>query len=141
MPSDKYLSVDSLNPTKVNGTTALLDIVRRGSSVMGGRGSSSGGGGSGGGVGAGGSPGRSPGSTLDLDDQDNGGGSGGSGGAGGLASDDVSLYNAALVADVVEGGGCEEGAFGSPSSLIFYLVPTDVTGDTLKVNGGDRVQW
>jgi hypothetical protein len=101
VPSDKYLSVDSLNPTKLSKARApFVSSVPR--SPM-----------------KGASGGVSFGVRAGEEGKD------------GESASNATLYNAALVSDVDESAG--EGAFGSASSLIFTLVPTDVTGDTLKV--------
>jgi hypothetical protein len=111
--SGKYLSVDSLNPTKIVQQPLLSS-----------RGGSSAGSSSPGGSGSGGNDAAVSGS---LDDEDTGDGLG-----------NAELYNVALVDDADV--SLEEGAFGSPSSLVFHLAPTDVTGDTLKVGRDNERQ-
>jgi hypothetical protein len=64
---------------------------------------------------------------IDLPAEDGGGG----GSGGGLSGDEASFFAAGLVADA---DGSEPGDFGSTASLIFYLMPTDTTGATLKVS-------
>jgi hypothetical protein len=90
VPSGKYLSVDSLSPTKL-----AKQLLSRSTSGVDERKST----------------------ESDEGGEEN--------------MDSAVLCNASLVHDVDE--SAKDGAFGSPSSLIFYLVPTDVTSDTLKV--------
>jgi hypothetical protein len=107
--SNKYLSVDSLNPTI---KMAKQSMVRSKSSS----------------------------SNLSSSGTDEGAGAGAVAGVEDAKDESLSravssnavLCNASLVFDTDD--RVQEGALGSPSSLIFYLIPTDATSsDTLKV--------